>query len=92
MTLNAGFGGVSGYGALAQRGEMTHQEKQQQIADFENGQEEKRRSLSKADRMKYEKMQSVLKDEMSRITDDSAITVHGLNSELKMIRKQLLAM
>ena len=49
-------------------------------------------SLSKADRMKFEKMQAILKEQMSRITDDSAITVHGLNSELKMVRKQLASL
>ena len=49
-------------------------------------------SLSKADRMKFEKMQAILKEQMSRITDDSAITVHGLNSELRLIRKQLASL
>ena len=68
---------------------MTNAEKALQIKEWEDAQEEKRMNLSKGDRLHYDKMQAVLREQMGRITDDSAITIHGLNSELKMIRKQL---
>ena len=46
-------------------------------------------SLSKGDKIKYQKFQEVLKEQMSHITDESAITIHGLNSELKLLRLQM---
>ena len=43
---------TGGYGALAQRGEMTNAERAALLAEFEHGMEEKRKSLSETDHQK----------------------------------------
>ena len=76
---------ATGYGALAASGQMSAAEKQLYIQAFNSSQAHKMHNMTKGDRLKYEKVQTVLKDQMSMITDTSAITIHGLNSELSMI-------
>ena len=55
---------TGGYGALAQRGEMTNAERAALLAEFEHGMEEKRKSLSKGQRLQHDKIQKVFKEEL----------------------------
>lgn len=82
---------TGGYGALAQRGEMTNAERAALLAEFEHGMEEKRKSLSKGQRLQHDKIQKVFKEELLKVTDASAIKIHGLNSELKLVRAKILS-
>ena len=68
---------------------MTNAEKQKVLKAYEIALNDKLNSLSKSDRITLEKYNQVLADQMSRITDESAITIHGLNSELKQVRAEI---
>ena len=80
---------AGGYGALAQRGEMTNAERAALIAEFEMSMEEKRKSMSKGQRITHDKKQKIFKEELMKVTDASAIKIHGLNSELKLVRSKI---
>lgn len=82
---------AGGYGALAQRGEMTNAERAALVAEFELGMEEKRRNMTKGQRLTHDKKLKVFKEELTKVTDASAIKIHGLNSELKLVRSKILA-
>ena len=68
---------------------MTNAERAALIAEFELGMEEKRKSLSKGQRLQHDKIQKVFKEELLKVTDASAIKIHGLNSELKLVRSKI---
>lgn len=70
---------------------MTNAERAALIAEFEHGMEEKRKSMSKGQRLQHDKIQKIFKEELLKVTDASAIKIHGLNSELKLVRAKILS-
>ena len=77
--------GGTGYGSLVAGRVMTEQEKAQYIADFNAQHEAKATNMMKGERIRFEKVHQVLKDQMSRITDESAVTIHGLKAEFDVV-------
>ena len=70
---------------------MTEQEKASYIAEFNIKHEAKATNMMKGERIRFEKVHQVLTDQMSRITDDSAVTIHGLKAEFDAVQGGLRA-
>ena len=70
---------------------MTEQEKAHYIAEFEDAHRAKAGNMMKGERIRFEKVHQVLKDQMSRITDNSAVTIHGLKAEFDVVNSGLQA-
>ena len=70
---------------------MTEQEKAHYIAEFEDAHKAKADNMMKGERIRFEKVHQVLKDQMSRITDNSAVTIHGLKAEFDVVNSGLQA-